>query len=299
MELATKIQWADFTWNRWRGCIKVDSDCLYCYFYRDMNRHGKKGRDIVKISDTTLNKKVKAAKQLAAERKAIGDNTPVRIFVSSWTDVFLAEAQQEWREDLWRIARENPELILMILTKRPELIPEGLPADWGKGYQNVWLGTSVGSGDPKKMLRIVNLLKVNAALHFLSLEPLIGGDVTIRHIDADGLGDKDWCQIDALTGEQSDMAETCLDIPNRIKWVIVGGESGNDTGKYRYRPCNFSWIRTIVVECKVTGVPVYVKQLGTHLAKQFKLKDRHGGDPSEWTEWMRTQVGYFEHPNVK
>src|SRR5690606_13578708 len=65
-------------------------------------------------------------------------------------------------------------------------------------------------------------------------------------------------------------------------WVIVGGESGNETGRYRYRPCQIEWIALIVQACKWNRVPVFVKQLGTHLAKELGLKDRHGGDIDEW-----------------
>ena len=31
-----------------------------------------------------------------------------------------------------------------------------------------------------------------------------------------------------------------------INWVIVGGESGNDSGKYGYRPAELDWIRQII-----------------------------------------------------
>lgn len=296
-DLRTAIQWADFTWNLWRGCIKVDDDCKFCYMYRDMQRYGNNGSDIVKISKATIRKKVKAAKELAAKRKAEGDPTPVRIFVSSWTDVFLKEAAQAWREELWKIARENPELTLMILTKRPQLIPDGLPADWGSGYPNVWLGTSVGSNKPKKLKRILDLLKVNAVVHFLSLEPLIGGGIPLRHIDAELIGDPDWCQVDVLTGRQSDMARPCEDIPNKITWVIVGGESGNDTGKYLYRKCELDWILDLVDQCRSAGTAVYVKQLGTHLAKKYGLSDRHGGVPGEWP--MKHRLHFFQHPDTK
>ena len=42
------------------------------------------------------------------------------------------------------------------------------------------------------------------------------------------------------------------------------------------------WIEHIIAQCRQYGIPVFVKQLGTHLAKQMGLQDRHGGDESEW-----------------
>jgi protein gp37 len=70
-------------------------------------------------------------------------------------------------------------------------------------------------------------------------------------------------------------------------WVIVGGESGNDTGKYRYRDCWISWIEEIVESFNSCGVAVFVKQLGTSLAKSRKMTDRHGGNIDEFPEQLR------------
>ena len=76
-----------------------------------------------------------------------------------------------------------------------------------------------------------------------------------------------------------------------LGWVIVGGESGPGA-----RPCDVSWIRSVVGQCRDAGVPVFVKQLGA--AAQFSdrgvpvscdLADRKGADPSEWPEDLRVQ----------
>jgi protein gp37 len=72
-------------------------------------------------------------------------------------------------------------------------------------------------------------------------------------------------------------------------WVIVGGESGNEKGNYRYRPCELEWIEAIIEECEEYMVPVFVKQLGTHLSKTMGLKDRHGKDISEWPEHLQVR----------
>jgi hypothetical protein len=72
-------------------------------------------------------------------------------------------------------------------------------------------------------------------------------------------------------------------------WVIVGGESGNSVGAYKYRPCEFEWIWKIIHACNKANVPVFVKQLGTHLAKANNLHDRHGGDWNEWPKDLRVR----------
>lgn len=183
---------------------------------------------------------------------------PSKIFTSSLTDFFHSDIDS-YRNEAWEIIRKCPQHTFQILTKRPERIPQFLPADWGEGYDNVWLGVSVGS--QKAAHRINEFESVKAKTKFISFEPLHGP------------------LTDGFIGD--------------VDWIIIGGESGNDNGKYRYRPCDIEWIRSLIDDFKFShkhiGVPCrqikfFVKQLGTHLAKQYGLKDRHGGDMDEWPE---------------
>lgn len=192
----------------------------------------------------------------------------MKIFTCSWSDFFIEDAD-EWRPEAWNIIKDTPEFIYQILTKRPDRIAQCLPEDWGGGYPNVWLGVSV---ENQKALveRFIPLCSVRAKVRFLSIEPLIGPvDLCAHFVHASGV------------------------LENPIHWVIIGGESGNETGKYRYRECKSSWIRDLVIQCHSYKVPVFVKQLGTHIAKITKLKDRHGGDISEWPEYLQVR----EFPN--
>ena len=52
------------------------------------------------------------------------------------------------------------------------------------------------------------------------------------------------------------MGRPCRDVEH-VDWVIVGGESGPGA-----RPCDVSWIASVVRQCREAGVPVFVKQLG-------------------------------------
>lgn len=160
---------------------------------------------------------------------------------------------------------------------------------------NVWLGVSVE--DQKRAdQRIPLLLQTPTAVRFLSVEPLLGpiefSNVSRRPDAVQVLGRP------ALEG---------------INWVIIGGESGSGA-----RPMSIEWVRSILAQCKAVGVPAFVKQLG---AKPFYqesgtaadllfpdgvpegatisggwvtsgdliLKDRKGGDPSEWPEDLRVR----------
>lgn len=72
----------------------------------------------------------------------------------------------------------------------------------------------------------------------------------------------------------------------KLDWVIIGGESGNENGKYKYRPCKIEWIEELIKDFTPT-TSIFVKQLGTYLAKEMNLKDRHGGDMSEWPQHLQ------------
>lgn len=253
----SKIQWTEASWNPWHGCIKVSAGCKYCYMYRDKEKYGQ---------DPTT-----------AQRSKTKFNDPLKwkepkiIFTCSWSDWFI-DLADEWRDEAWAIIKATPQHTYQILTKRPERILGHLPDDWGNGYTNVWIGVSV-ENQAAANERIPLLLEVPAAVRFLSCEPLLS-NVKIS----------DWFYPRELIGMTvSNLDETKYSsLEQEIHWVIVGGESGNEIGKYRYRPSELQWYYDIINQCIEAGVPVFVKQLGTHLSKQLGLKDRHGGNIDEF-----------------
>lgn len=250
MGAKSEIQWTDATWNVARGCTKVDEDCKFCYMYRDsMDSTRYNPLDIVRT---------KGVFSLPLKLKE-----PSRIFTSSLTD-FFHEAIDPYRNEAWDIIRKCPQHTFQILTKRPERIVGHLPAFWDEIRSRCWLGTSIGS--KAGIWRLYDLvLPIQDGIKFLSLEPLHG-------------------PININFNEQVDMGHKLRDL---IDWVIIGGESGHETGKYRYRPCELNWIEALVSQCKSAGVKVFVKQLGTHLAKQMRMSDRHGGNIEDFPEHLR------------
>jgi protein gp37 len=191
---------------------------------------------------------------------------PSMIFTCSLTDFFLEEIDS-YRQEAWDIIRKCKHHTFQILTKRPERISECLPDDWNfTDYSHVWIGTSVGSMDG--IDRLWSLAKnphLERHIKFLSIEPL----------------------HQMVTLPEEPHSNTLFQIQDLIDWVIVGGESGNETGKYRYRECKVEWIESIVNYCTRHKIPVTVKQLGTHLSKKLGLKDRHGGNIDEFPEHLR------------
>jgi len=153
-------------------------------------------------------------------RVATLNDTREMVFTCSWSDWFH-EAADAWRPEAWQVVKKADMLDFQILTKRPGNIPARLPADWGQGYPNVWLGVSVEND--KFTWRLDELRKVPAAIRFLSIEPLLGPLPKLN-----------------LTG---------------IDWVIVGGESGPG-----YRPMPHEWVHPIYEQCKAEGIAFFFKQ---------------------------------------
>lgn len=191
------------------------------------------------------------------------------------------------RARLFEMIDDTPHLDWLLLTKRPENIGRMMPRfrierrtdESNPARPNVWLGTSV-EDQPRADERIPHLLKVPAAVRFLSCEPLLGPvDLTRLTYRGDRLNPLDTA---------NDMAAP------HINWVIVGGESGGQA-----RPCSIGWVRNLVAQCKAAGVPVFVKQLGARpeewnpdrprLLGRIPLTDRKGGDVSEWPEDLRVR----------
>lgn len=237
MGKTTEIQWTDSTWNPWQGCKKVSEGCASCYMYRDKERYGQDPKTVVKSKPPTFNKPLKWKE-------------PKLIFTCSWSDFFIEEADQ-WRKEAWEIIRNTPQHTYQILTKRPERIKEHLPADWGEGYKNVWMGISAENQERFDQ-RYPYLDEIKAKVKFISFEPLLG---TIF-----------------------------FDGKVRFDLAIVGGESGNNVGRYKYRHVSMDDIEIIIQQCRLNDILVFLKQLGTSQAKRRNFKDRHGGDIDEILE---------------
>jgi protein gp37 len=252
MSELTGIQWTLRTWNPWRGCDKVHVRCGNCYMFAEQTRYGQDPSTVVRTKTW--------ADPIRWQRNAEKCGVTEKVFTCSWSDWFHKDADQ-WRDEAWAVVKSCPNLIFQILTKRPERICNHLPSDWGNGYPNVWLGSSLDPQDKGGMALFQNHAKVK----FLSLEPLLGPvDLT------PALGDLDW--------------------------VILGGESG-----HKARPCSVEWIRDAVKQCQSAGVKVFVKQLGARpieaqqtfgtvtAARSIVLKDKKGGDIAEWPEDLRVR----------
>lgn len=213
----SKIGWTHHTWNPWRGCNKVSEACRHCYIGPIMRRSGSEPFHGPMKTKTTWRA------PFSLNRKATENQERYRVFTCSMSDFFHPGADQ-WRSDAWEVIKACQNLDWLILTKRPELIRDRLPADWGNGYPNVWLGVTVENQD--YFHRIDVLDKVPAAVRFVSAEPLIGPVKFGRRL-------------------------------RKIEWVITGCEKA---AKSKRREMQMDWVRSIRDQCDATGTTLFHKQ---------------------------------------
>lgn len=247
MSDGSAIEWTEATWNPVRGCTKVSAGCKHCYAETFAERfRGVKGHPYEQGFDVRL---VPEALDLPLRWRK-----PRRIFVNSMSDLFHEEVPESFIVDVFATMMEARRHVFQVLTKRPERMRDFLASRPSERptLPNVWLGTSV-EDQAAADERIPHLLATPAAVRFLSCEPLLG-PVDLDMVVTEGTG--------------------CLD------WVIVGGESGR-----KARPCDVSWVRSLVGQCRAADVPVFVKQLGA----AHRLYDAKGGDPAEWPEDLRVR----------
>jgi protein gp37 len=226
MSERTSIEWTDATWNPVRGCTKVSPGCKHCYAetfaerFRGVPGHPyERGFDLRLVPDKL--------------REPLRWRTPKRVFVNSMSDLFQPGVPVRYIARIGSVMRQADWHTYQVLTKRQERMRELLNGSlsWLGRLPHVWFGVSVEDrayGVP----RIESLRRTNAAVRFLSIEPLL----------------EDLGRIN-LAG---------------IHWVIVGGESG-----IRRRPISASWVREIRDQCKEAGVPFFFKQWGGRSPKQL------------------------------
>lgn len=321
----TAIQWTatvnpdgtvspGFTFNPWIGCTKVSQGCKFCYAEELMDKRYKRvnwgpGGERVKTS-------VAYWKQPHSwNRKAKAEGVRRRVFCASLADAFEDRPELEaWRNDLFDMIEQTPELDWLLLTKRPDIMHEYIEVRYGYALPNLWLGVSAEDQSTADE-RIPILLQTPAAVRFVSYEPALGPvDWTKINLRALPLtpykNQRREMWTDALAGAEyacEGDAEVDAEGP-RLHWVIIGGESGSSA-----RPFNVLWAADTVKQCQEAGVAAFVKQLGRNPYSEafpgdwgrttgystsgngwlWHLADSHGGDMAEWPAELRVR----EFPN--
>lgn len=276
----TKIEWTDTTWNPVSGCTRASAGCDNCYAVTMTKRLEAMGQakyaGLVNIGKNHFNGVVKCHEE--ALTLPLGWKKPQKIFVNSMSDLFHPEVPFEFIDKVFAIMALSPQHTFQILTKRPERMAEYLnghpgltrpqlvgieAARMNDGFEgiewplpNVWLGVSVEDQRAADE-RIPHLLRIPAAVRFLSCEPLLG-PVDLRRLSV-----RPGRFIDCLTCDYHDGVGSVIAGPpsgtGPIDWVICGGESGPNA-----RPMHPDWARSLRDQCQAAGVPFFFKQWGEY-----------------------------------
>lgn len=265
----TQIEWCDATFNPWIGCTKISPACDHCYAEALMDtRHGRVtwGGDRSRTSAGNWQQPRRWQRQAQAFAQNHGRRR--RVFCASLADVFDNQVPDEWRDDLWALIRDCTDLDWLLLTKRPQNIGKMLPTFWDEVKGSVWLGTTV-EDQQRADLNIPHLLQHDAAVRFVSCEPLLG------EIDLDAIVTNDRL-FDALIGqfawrndETWEHGGTC----HKLDWVIAGGESGPHA-----RRTDPEWFISLRNQCAAANVPFLFKQWGDLLPEAIGPEDARSID---------------------
>ncbi len=214
MPSQTKIEWTETTWNPVTGCDKLSPGCMNCYAERMARRLKAMG-----------NPRYRNGFQITLHHDLVDLpmqwSKPRKIFVNSMSDLFHEAVPLDFIQAVFDTMNRASQHNFQVLTKRSGRLREiSGELTW---TDNIWMGVSVELEDYE--FRIDDLHATEAAVKFLSLEPLLGSlkAVSLSNID----------------------------------WVIVGGESGPGA-----RSMEKAWVREIRDKCDDQAIPFFFKQWG-------------------------------------
>jgi protein gp37 len=219
MSLDSAIEWTDATWNPVRGCSKISPGCKHCYAETFAERfRGVKGHPYEQGFDLRL-----VPDKLA---EPLRWRNPKMIFVNSMSDLFHENVPEDYIVAVAKVMVAANWHTYQVLTKRSGRLRKLLNTSLGfaANQRHIWWGISA-ENRKYGLPRIENLQTADAAVRFLSIEPLLEdlGKFALRGID----------------------------------WVIVGGESGPGA-----RPMKKEWVVSVRDQCRRECVPFFFKQWG-------------------------------------
>lgn len=322
----TSIAWTDRTWNPTRGCRRISPGCKNCYAERQGYRFSGAGlpyEGLVRLGTNGPQWTGRGRFVIDALAEPLSWRKPQRVFVDSMSDLFFEAFTNEQIAAVFGVMAACPHITFQVLTKRAKRMREwfewvtahGVPGDHvvatcasnhidchdlapGWPLPNVWLGVSVENQQYADE-RIPELIKVPAAVRFVSYEPALEGVDFDPPTCPDCHGREVCLGTDGATPFcvecETEMAYGgWLDPIGGISWVIVGGESGPEA-----RPFDVRWAESVVRQCRDADIACFVKQLGSKPYRspeaegatgyELSMKHKKGEDPAEWPDVLRVQ----------
>jgi protein gp37 len=224
----TGIQWTEVTWNPTTGCDRISPGCDHCYALTLAKRLKAMGANKYQADGDprTSGPGFGVTIHPGALTEPFTWRAPRTVFVNSMSDLFHARVPVGFVREVFEVIAATPQHTYQVLTKRSTRLRRiAATLQWP---DNLWMGVSVENA--QALGRVNDLRQVDAAVRFLSCEPLLG---PLDGIDLSGIG-----------------------------WVIAGGESGP-----QYRPMNLEWARGIRDAARSASVPFFFKQWGGRTPK--------------------------------
>lgn len=183
-----------------------------------------------------------------------------RIFVGSMSDLFHPNVHEADLVTIFRAMIENSQHTYYVLTKRPQEIGNFL-VRCDLNMDHIFLGVTVEDKDHE--WRIETLCQNWSGRKFVSCEPLLSA------VDIDGPGNMyrpgdRWLRgwgASPVQVRPDDYDLVQYDLPGKMDWVIVGGETGPGA-----RPMHPDWVRSIRDQCQAAGTPFFFKSWGEYCA---------------------------------
>jgi protein gp37 len=235
----SKIEWTDATWNPIIGCSKCSPGCDNCYAERMAKRLKAMDKsEYCNVIGDDGKWNGRTAFVIDAITKPLSWKKPRKIFVCSMSDLFHESVDVCWIIAVFVMIKRCPQHTFQILTKRPDRALKFFQEHpLNDGLPNVWFGVTVCNQDEANK-KIPVLLKIDAVVRFLSVEPMLGPV----------------CLEENIKG---------------VNWVICGGENGPNAR--RLNPC---WILPLHDQCLIKGVPFFFKGWGDSFLKVFHKQNR-------------------------
>jgi len=224
----SSIEWTEATWNPTTGCDKTSPGCDNCYALTLAKRLKAMGSAKYQRDGDPLTSGPGFGLSVHPDALDIPRrwSAPRTIFVNSMSDLFHKDVPIDYIRRVFDVIAETPQHTYQVLTKRSKRLADlGPKLDWPA---NLWMGVSVEN--QRYAFRLDHLRKVDAAVRFVSAEPLLG---PLAGLDLGG-----------------------------IHWMIAGGESGP-----RSRPMDEAWVVDLRDQCEVAAVPFFFKQWGGRTPK--------------------------------
>lgn len=215
------IEWTDSSLSLWFGCTQLTAACDYCYAKALAGRLQVEWNGPPRIAAPSAWAKIELF-QRGARRFMAKHGRQRRVFINHLSDIGDNQAPAQWCYDACVRMEAAPDVVWILVTKRPENLRKRVPPKWmrpGGWPANVWvLVTTETQKDFDH--RVPLLWDLPAPVRGISAEPL--------------LEEIDWAW--AFQHSAVDVArEFQRRFPNRrmplhvraLDWAIMGGESGS------------------------------------------------------------------------